>query len=262
MARTYAKLMVSISTDPDFCALTETAQRFYLLLLANPKLSSAGCIPYQPTKWVRWASDSTPTTVACALEELEARHFILTDQATEEVLIRSFIRHDGGWKNPKMLKGVQSTIGSIESEALRIVAEDELTKCLVDRPSIDDQSPFDGQSIESGSTTDSNYSLKPEACHSEPSTLQPPTVVESALKFISEEQRTIAAAAFERWIIYRLRQKDVKVPMKLEATLRNDAPTEWHPKLAEYMKDNPAATVDDVLYDVFRLTPGLNRRTA
>lgn len=261
MARTYAKLMVGISTDPDFCALTERAQRFYLLLLANPKLSSAGCIPYQPTKWVRWASDSSSESVAAAIAELEAGSFILSDADTEELLIRSFIRHDGGWKNPKMLKGVQSTIGAIESEALRIVATDELAKCLVDRQSDDDRSLFDDPSEETGSSIDSNYSLPPATFHT--STPQPPTtVVESALKFLSEEQRAIAAAAFEKWLKYRLKQKDVQVPIRLEATLRKDAPAEWHPKIAEFLLANPHAEEQDVLYEVFRLTPGLNRRSA
>jgi hypothetical protein len=260
MARSYAKLMVGIAADPDFAELTAGAQRLYMLLLANPKLSSAGCIPYQPTKWVKWSSDGTLEAIARACGELAAAGFVLLDDDTEEMLIRSFIRHDGGYKNPKMLKGVRSTIDGIESPSLRAFATAQLESCLVDRPSIDDRRAFDGDRIDVRSKPDSNYSLQPATLP--PSTLQPAaTVSGSPLMFLSDTQRDVAAAAEELWITWRLKQPDVKHPDRLERTLRADAPGEWHGKVAEYLKEWPTATAEGVLFDVYRINPqSMNRR--
>ena len=50
MARSEARVLVSIWSDPDWLALTSTAQRAYLLLLSQPKLSLAGCLDWMPQR--------------------------------------------------------------------------------------------------------------------------------------------------------------------------------------------------------------------
>jgi hypothetical protein len=128
MARTYARLMVAVWSDPEFLELTDQAQRTYFLLMSNPKLSRAGCIPAQPAKWARLAKNTTTKQVAAAIVELATARFLMIDNYTEEVLIRSFIRHDGGAKNPNLSKSIASDITLIESPVLRAVAIGEFER--------------------------------------------------------------------------------------------------------------------------------------
>lgn len=128
MARSYARLLVSLWTDSDFRALKASPQRLYMALLSNPKLSTAGCLPWQVNKWANLAADLTAQQVTDDLNALAAGRFILCDAITEEVLIRSFIRHDGGVRNPNLLKSIESAIVAIESPRLRAAATAELAK--------------------------------------------------------------------------------------------------------------------------------------
>ena len=69
-----------------------------------------------------------PTTTCGALSELVSRSFIVIDWATEEVLIRTFIRNDEGYKHPNVLKSIHRAVVETESAALRFVLHDELRK--------------------------------------------------------------------------------------------------------------------------------------
>jgi hypothetical protein len=131
MARQYAKLYLSVwAPDSDFRKLTGDAQRLYFLLLSSPRLSSAGCCVVQPRRWALQATDTTAADIETALAELEARRYVLVDHDTEEVLIRSFIRHDRGFRNPFLRKSVENSIGLIESVALKTQAALELAAAM------------------------------------------------------------------------------------------------------------------------------------
>lgn len=131
MARQYAKLYLSVwSPDSDFRKLTGDAQRLYFLLVSSPRLSSAGCCVVQPRRWALQASDTKAADIESALAELEERRYVLVDHDTEEVLIRSFIRHDRGYRNPFLRKSVENSIGLIESAALKDHAALELAAAI------------------------------------------------------------------------------------------------------------------------------------
>ena len=72
MARSYARLLVSLWTDSDFRALKASPQRLYMALLSNPKLSTAGCLPWQVNKWANLAADLTAQQVTDDLNALAA----------------------------------------------------------------------------------------------------------------------------------------------------------------------------------------------
>ena len=128
MARSYTKLVVTISTDVDFIALSLPAKFVYVMLLSMPKVSPAGCIEYRPAKWSRMDRTFTESTISDAVDELSERGFVMRDDDTEEVFIRSFIKHDGGTRNSNMAKSVLSSIGLIESPRLRAAAHREFER--------------------------------------------------------------------------------------------------------------------------------------
>lgn len=140
MARKYAKVYLSIWAT-DFRELSVAAQHLYLLLLSNPKLSAAGCIVAQPRKWSRYSEGCSKDSTEGALEELSERRYVLCDEDTDEVLIRSFIRHDDGVGNKFLRKAIESAIAAIESPALKAHATLELAAAVKYRenPSLADQ---------------------------------------------------------------------------------------------------------------------------
>jgi len=136
MARSYAKLYLSVwDNGGDFLDLTADAQWLYWVLISHPLLTPAGTLPLQPRKWVRRAKGMTYKRIQSALSELVDNNKILVDEDTEELLIRTYIRYDRGWRTPNIRKSIEASISRIESDALRDAATHELThaETLADR---------------------------------------------------------------------------------------------------------------------------------
>ena len=94
MARRYGKTYLSIWGDGDFRALHPDAQRMYLFLTSQQDLSCVGTIPLRISRWANCAADQTAQQVRSALAELARGNFIVVDECTEEVLVRSFADAD------------------------------------------------------------------------------------------------------------------------------------------------------------------------
>lgn len=150
MARTYAKSYVSMwDAESDFLHITADAQWLYQALYSHPLLSPAGVLPFQPRKWARKARDMTPKRIGAAVELLTAERYLILDEDTEECLVRTFIRHDQGWRTPNIRKSIETSISRIESERLRVTATLELTHALRVAGLLPDGSP-DGSSQPKG----------------------------------------------------------------------------------------------------------------
>lgn len=139
MARSHAHLLSAIWSDPDWVALSQGAQRTYVLLLSQPKLTMVGLLDYLPSRWARLAADSTLASVEGDIAELEASRFVLADHATDEVLIRSLVRHEVNASkvaNPKWLAGLWSAWAAIQSRQLRAGAVENLPTSVWDSPKV------------------------------------------------------------------------------------------------------------------------------
>lgn len=120
MARSHAKILSSIWSDPDFCARSSGAQRLYMLLLSQPRLTLVGLLDYMPAKWAKLASDTTVESVLECLAELSEHRYVFIDEDTDELVIRTFLRHDGFvGRNSNLLKGMWSAWATIRSPKLR-----------------------------------------------------------------------------------------------------------------------------------------------
>ena len=128
MARRYGKLYVGIWRDPDFIALTKDAQHLYMFLLSQPDLNSAGTLTMALNRWATRAADTDREDMTQALHELSKHSFVVVDETSEEVLIRSYIRRDEGWKSPNVMRGIVQTATNVLSETLRACIRDELQK--------------------------------------------------------------------------------------------------------------------------------------
>lgn len=128
MPREHGRVLSKIWRDPDFRALSESAQRLYLLLLSQPNVSNAGTLPLQINKWAKGCDSTTDEDIRRSMAELAHRDFAYFDDDTEEALIRSYIRNDGVLKQPNIVKNALRCARAIESGYLRLAMAMELRK--------------------------------------------------------------------------------------------------------------------------------------
>lgn len=128
MARDHASLRIDIWNDDHFRSLTMHAQFLYLQLLSSATLSYAGVADWRPVRLAALSSDATKATVQRAADELAGQSFIVVDDETEEVLIRSFLKHDGLLHKPNVTKAMVTAFSKIASPTLRGVIVWELSK--------------------------------------------------------------------------------------------------------------------------------------
>ncbi|RXS78890.1 hypothetical protein EST92_19860, partial [Streptomyces sp. TM32] len=119
MARGHGRILTSIWDDADFLAMDEREQRLYLFLISQPNLNHAGLLDLTLRRWSRKARGLTSAELEKLLQALEAARFIVMDDETEELLIRSFVRNDGVWKQPKVMGAMVSGALEISSWRLR-----------------------------------------------------------------------------------------------------------------------------------------------
>lgn len=136
MARDEARIFASIWKDEDFRKLPPTAQRLYFFLISQPDLSYCGVIPLRVGKWARSAAGLTTTDVLMDLKvlaESAPRPFIILDEETEEVFVRSLIRNDGIWKQPNLMKAARQAAKLIESPRIREALVEELKRIPIEK---------------------------------------------------------------------------------------------------------------------------------
>ncbi|MCI1635186.1 hypothetical protein [Bifidobacterium sp.] len=134
MTRQYAKVAVQIWGDSDFIGLSEQAQALYFKLLTHPTLSLCGVADWRPKRLAALSKGQSARRVTEASRELEDGLYIVTDEDTEEVLIRSFLRNDETLKSPKVAVAVANNYAAVVSPKLRGVIVHEVKRLHEDRP--------------------------------------------------------------------------------------------------------------------------------
>jgi hypothetical protein len=133
MARSYSRTSTAIWSDDDFRQLTPEAQRLYWLAYSQANIALTGVVPYTVRRWARMSVHTTIADIEKAVAELEERRYVLVDDSTEEMLVRTFARHDGVLKNPKALVGMSNEFEAIDSDELRRAFIEEMPADLLDR---------------------------------------------------------------------------------------------------------------------------------
>lgn len=128
MARSHARIYTSIWSDADFTALPPDAQRMFLFLVSQPDLEHSGIIALRERRWSRSSAALSPEDVRKALGELAAARFVVYDEDTEELLVRSLMRWDGVWKQPNVAKAAGAQIRTVASAELRRELRTELMR--------------------------------------------------------------------------------------------------------------------------------------
>jgi hypothetical protein len=167
MARFYATIKVVIWDDEDFCALSPEAQRTYFMLVTQPDITACGSLPLTQRRWSRTVPECRRDGQGEWLAELAAARFVVIDEDTEELLVRTFAKWDEGYKHAKRRLAVIATAKAIKSPSVRAVAFAELAKLDVHiggtpQPPATQRVPPDSQSIANDVAPDTRRSVVTE----------------------------------------------------------------------------------------------------
>jgi hypothetical protein len=129
MSRAYAQTATSIwRPESDFNDLTDTEQRVYWLLKSQEDISAAGVLTLAVERWAGNARNTTPESIRLDLKGLVDARFIVIDDKTQEVLVRTFVKWDRGYGNQKRRPVIVRAALEVRSPMLRSVLAEELTK--------------------------------------------------------------------------------------------------------------------------------------
>lgn len=134
MARDHARIFVAIWGDRDFRALNRDEQRMYFTLVSQSTLTYCGSLDFIPSRLAILAADEDEMTVEHSIKLLEAARFLVIDRTTQEILIRSFVRHDGLLDSPNMTKAMLKARSALLSDDLRNAVDSELWRAHRDNP--------------------------------------------------------------------------------------------------------------------------------
>lgn len=132
MARLFGRILSSIWDDEDFIALAPLQQRLYMFLLSQPDLSHAGLLPLTFKRWADSAKDLGAAQIEADLIGLDQARFVVLDFDKEELLVRSLVRNDGVWKQPRVMGAMVSNAQAIRSRKLRTALLDEIDRLPLD----------------------------------------------------------------------------------------------------------------------------------
>ncbi|SEE21065.1 hypothetical protein SAMN04489740_0889 [Arthrobacter alpinus] len=137
MARDRANIRVDMLSNTDYRSLGLAAQHLYKMLLIHPTLNYAGVADWRPGRLAKITRGVTASAVREAAAELQAGSYVYVDEDTEEVFIRSFVRHDGLLARYRMPIAMANAYADISSPKIRRFFVHELRRLNVANPSME-----------------------------------------------------------------------------------------------------------------------------
>ena len=135
MAGKFAQLHKQIWADPDWRTLSASEQWLYLHLVSRQELTWAGTCDWFPKRICQVAAGLSVDEVTLAASVLQAKGYIVVDDADDRVLIRSFHRNQEGMlRQPNMGTAVLTAWLEVESLTLRGVITYELLRLRTEEP--------------------------------------------------------------------------------------------------------------------------------
>jgi hypothetical protein len=132
MARDHARLQTARNRDRDWRLLNVDAQWTYDTVLTQEGISYVGVIDYFPGRIANLAKGMTARRVETAVKSLEDSRFVVLDRETQELCVRTFVRHDGVLARVNMGKAMGRALAKVVSLDVRDTILDELAKCYRD----------------------------------------------------------------------------------------------------------------------------------
>ena len=128
MPRDHTRVNLDIWGDDEFLDLPVDAQALYWRLWTSPLRTYCGAHEWRPGKLLQSAGDWSMPRLLAAAAVLSERLFLIIDETTEECLLRSWIKHDGLWKQPNMAVSMANARAALASKKLKGVIVHEVKK--------------------------------------------------------------------------------------------------------------------------------------
>lgn len=136
MARDHARVNIAIWGSNEFRALSPAAQHLYFVLVTSSTLNYAGVADWRPKRLAALSGSWTAEDVDRAAHELSAARVVIIDDDTEEVMVRTWMKHDGLIDQPRMAVSVANAYAGISSLMIRGVIVHELLKLKAQKPEL------------------------------------------------------------------------------------------------------------------------------
>lgn len=136
MARETANIRLDMWRDRAWRSLSQPAQHLYMYLLSSPSLDYAGVADWRPNRIAALTEGVTADGVIAAGVELQGKAFIYMDDVTEEVFIRSFVKHDGLLRHPRIPVAMANAFADISSMDIQDYFIHELVKAKSREPDL------------------------------------------------------------------------------------------------------------------------------
>lgn len=137
MARKHARIFTSVWADPDWRKLDQPAQHTYLMVASQPRLSYCGVLDYMPSRLASQVDGLTDAKIRTAVRTLERAKYVVVDRETHELLVRSYVRHDGVLARRNMGNAVARALGQVTSQVVRDAVLHELSRLYAEDPGLD-----------------------------------------------------------------------------------------------------------------------------
>jgi hypothetical protein len=124
----HIRIKASIWLDEEFVSLPVAAQWLYLVILSQPGVTLCGVLQPAYKRWATFAMDAKTDDVEKSALILQERAFVQIDDDTDEMLIRTFVRHGIALDSENAVVGMSRAFETIHSKHLRKVVIEELRK--------------------------------------------------------------------------------------------------------------------------------------
>jgi hypothetical protein len=130
MPRGEARIFSAIWAQADWRALTPEAQWTYMMLLSQADLAQDGVISLRVPRWSKMATGVTVEEMHKRLDELASANWIVIDEMTGELLVRSLIRWDRVYLQPNVMRAAVAHLSTVESKAIRRAIHTEMVRIV------------------------------------------------------------------------------------------------------------------------------------
>lgn len=236
MPREHANIRIDMWGDSAWRALSRDAQWLYELLLTHPDTNRAGVSDWRPGRLAQMATGTTAADIRRFADELADGYFVVIDDETEEVLIRSFVKYDGVLKQPNMTVTMANDWTGVASKKLRAVVAHEVHRIrdrhpdwniwgleklstLLESPTLDVRAD-PSVDPKTDPSVDPSVDPKPMASVKGPSTTTSTSTSTAALAKSARDEKKRAIALPKNWEpneVHASKAAELGVDLKVEA---------------------------------------------
>lgn len=118
--REFARIGTDMPDEPSVRALTHDEQWLYdHALYLRAEMSRCGVVPYRPAVWAELSTTTTESKCRRWLKGLQKHRMVVVDEKYSEVLLRTYVRHDGLLGQPNVVANMVADFTLIHSPLIR-----------------------------------------------------------------------------------------------------------------------------------------------